>query len=90
MDSITSDGYGCLVINNLSRSSKLEDCIFWYEADIHQDFTVGSREFWQKHNECAAEDLNDNNEELYDPMVYNSGKNKNKNIPMLNIKKTYR
>lgn len=90
MDNVTSDGFGCLVINNLSRSSKLEDCIFWYEADIHQDFTVGSREFWQKHNECAAEDINDNNEELYDPMVYNSSKNKNKNIPMLNIKKTYR
>lgn len=86
MDTVT-EGFGCLVINNISRSSKLEDCVFWFEADVHPPFSVGSREFWQKHNECAAADNDDDAEEQFDPLLYQS--KKNKNIPMLNIKKTY-
>ena len=30
MNAVTMDGFGCLVINNLSRSSKLEDSVFWF------------------------------------------------------------
>lgn len=87
MDSVTTEGYGCLVINNLARSNKLEDCIFWFEADVHEAFTVGSREFWQKHNECSADDEQDG-EELYDPTVY--AQKKNKHTTMLHVRKTFR
>ncbi len=87
MDSVTTDGFGCLVVNNLSRSSKLEDCIFWFEAETHSEFNVGSKEFWQKHNECSLEDTEEDAEEEYDPSVY--AQKKNKNLPLLNIKKSY-
>jgi len=88
MDSVTTDGYGCLVINNLARSHKLEDCVFWYEASIHPPFTIGSKEFWAKHNELAADDDDEDGDELYDPSVYSRAKNKTG--PTLNIKKSYR
>lgn len=86
MDCVTTEGYGCIVINNLSRSPKLEDTVFWFEADIHPPFTVGSKEFWAKHNECVADD-DDDIEELYDPTVYTQ--KKNKHGPSLKVKKTY-
>lgn len=87
MDSVTTQGYGCLVINNLAKSPKLEDCVFWFEAEIHPNFTVGSKEFWRTHNEYAADDENED-DELYDPSVY--AQKKNKNTPLLKIKKTLR
>ena len=88
MDSVT-EGYGCLVINNLSRSAKLEDCIFWYEAEIRPDYTVGSKEYWQAHNDNAINNDDDNDgDEMYTPEVYNT--NKKKNAPTLNIRKVTR
>ena len=87
MDAITTEGYGCLVINNLARSSKLEDCVFWYEAEIHPTYTIGCRAFWQKHNELAFDETQEDFEELYDPKVYAS---KKKNYMALNVKKTLR
>ena len=46
MDQCTQN-YECLVIDNTSQSAKLEDCIFWYKADVHSDFRIGAPEFWQ-------------------------------------------
>ncbi len=45
MDQCTQN-YECLVINNATQSNKLEDCIFWYKANIHGDFRIGAPEFW--------------------------------------------
>lgn len=85
MDAVTTDGFGCLVINNLSRSSKLEDSVFWFEASQHPSFNVGSREFWEKHNEYSKDDDEEDGEELYSPEVYNA--NKKKNSPTLKVRK---
>ena len=88
MDSVT-EGYGCLVVNNLARSNKLEDCVFWYEAEIHPSYTIGSREYWAKHNELIVDDDDDRDgEEYYDPIVYNASKKKNS--PDLKVKKITR
>ena len=46
MDQCTQN-YECLVIDNTSQSAKLEDCIFWYKADVHSDSRIGAPEFWQ-------------------------------------------
>ena len=46
MDQCTQN-FECLVIDNTSQSAKLEDCIFWYKADVHSDFRIGAPEFWQ-------------------------------------------
>jgi hypothetical protein len=62
MDQCT-ENYECLVINNNSKSNKLQDQIFWYKADHHGEFKLGSKEFWD-----ISKDLNsDDDEDIYDP-----------------------
>jgi hypothetical protein len=62
MDQCT-ENYECLVINNNSKSNKLQDQVFWYKADSHNDFRLGSKEFWE-----LSKQLNDDDEEeQYDP-----------------------
>ena len=46
MDQCT-ENYECLVINNNSKSNKLHDQIFWYKAEPHGDFKLGSKDFWE-------------------------------------------
>jgi hypothetical protein len=62
MDQCT-ENYECLVINNNSKSNKLHDQVFWYKADNHGDFRLGSKEFWE-----LSKGMNDDDdEEKYDP-----------------------
>ena len=56
MDSCTSD-YECLVIDNAVQSNKLEDMVFWYKADAHPDFKLGSREFWEMSKRITDDDV---------------------------------
>jgi hypothetical protein len=64
MDQCTQN-YECLVINNTSLSNKLDDCIFWYKAEMHGDFRLGAPEFWEQ----SRKHVHDNEEEMnsYDP-----------------------
>ena len=62
MDQCT-ENYECLVINNNSKSNKLHDQVFWYKADNHGDFRLGSKEFW----ELSKSLKDDEDEEQYDP-----------------------
>tara|TARA_B110000967_G_scaffold197114_2_gene228471 strand:+ start:1965 stop:2804 length:840 start_codon:yes stop_codon:yes gene_type:complete len=62
MDQCT-ENFECLVINNNSKSNKLTDTIFWYKAQNHSGFKLGSKEFWE-----ISKDLNsDDEDEMYDP-----------------------
>jgi hypothetical protein len=62
MDQCT-ENYECLVINNNAKSNKLQDQVFWYKADAHNDFRLGSKEFWDLSKQINDED----EEEQYDP-----------------------
>jgi hypothetical protein len=62
MDQCT-ENYECLVINNNSKSNKLHDQVFWYKADNHNDFKLGSKEFW----ELSKNMKDDDDDEPYDP-----------------------
>ena len=62
MDQCT-ENYECLVINNNSKSNKLHDQVFWYKADNHGDFRLGSKEFW----DLSKNLKDDEEEEQYDP-----------------------
>ena len=78
MDQCT-ENYECLVINNNVKSNKLQDQIFWYKAENHKDFKLGSREFWE-----ISKDLNsDDDDDLYDP----NARTGNKKGPKINVKK---
>ncbi len=79
MDQCT-ENYECLVINNNSKSNKLHDQVFWYKADNHGDFRLGSKEFWDLSKNLKDED----EEEQYDP---NSVK-KRGGGPKISVKKS--
>tara|TARA_B100001287_G_scaffold268554_1_gene264965 strand:+ start:639 stop:1475 length:837 start_codon:yes stop_codon:yes gene_type:complete len=49
MDQCT-ENYECLVINNNAKSNKLEDQVFWYKAEPHNSFQIGSQKFWKHHS----------------------------------------
>ena len=79
MDQCT-ENYECLVINNNSKSNKLQDQVFWYKADNHNDFRLGSKEFWELSKGMPEEDQ----EEQYDP-----NKTKKRGAgPKISVKKT--
>jgi hypothetical protein len=65
MDQCTQN-YECLVVDNTSQSSKLEECVFWYKAEMHPDFRIGAPEFWahsaQHYRGTEEENINE-----YDP-----------------------
>ena len=46
MDACT-ENYGCLVIHNGSKSNKIEEQVYWYCADSHEEFKVCCPEAWQ-------------------------------------------
>jgi hypothetical protein len=79
MDQCT-ENFECLVIHNNSKSNKLHDQVFWYKADSHGDFRLGSKEFWE-----LSKDLKDDDEEeQYDP----SKTKKKGGGPKISVKKT--
>lgn len=81
MDQCT-ENYECLVINNNANSNRLQDQIFWYKAQPHADFKLGSREFWE-----ISKDINsDDDEEVYDPNV----SKKKGSGPKINVRKSSR
>jgi len=63
MDQCT-ENFECLVIHNNAKSNKIEDQVFWYKAEQHEDFRLCEDEVWQfsekyyKQNEDEEEDLN--------------------------------
>lgn len=46
MDQCTSN-YECLVIDNTTKSNKIEDQVFWYKAANHPSFKLGAPVFWK-------------------------------------------
>jgi hypothetical protein len=65
MDQCTQN-YECLVIDNTSLSSKLDECVFWYKAEIRGDFRIGAPEFWQ-HSAAFYRDKEEEDVNAYDP-----------------------
>jgi hypothetical protein len=74
-----TENYECLVINNNSKSNKLEDQIFWYKAEPHQPFRLGSKEYWD-----LSTDIGSDEEEHYDP----NNVKKRASGPRINVKKS--
>ena len=76
----TTENYECLVINNNAKSNKLNDQIFWYKAENHPDFKLGSKEFWDLSKGLGSDD----EDEAYDP-----SKSKKKSAgQQINVKKS--
>ena len=79
MDQCT-ENYECLVINNNVKSNKIQDQVFWYKAEAHNDFKLGSKEFWELSKQINDDD--DDGGEQYDP------NNVKKRGPKISVKKS--
>jgi hypothetical protein len=77
MDQCT-ENYECLVINNNSKSNKLKDQIFWYKANSHPDFRLGSNEYWEISKQLISDDEEDE---------YDVNQSRRKTTQKINIKK---
>ena len=76
MDNCT-ENYECLVIDNNVKSNKLTDQVHWYKADSHNDFKLGTKEFWELSKNIHSDD----EEEAFDPSK------KKKNVQQIKVKK---
>ena len=82
-DVLTSctEGYDCLVLDNTSRSNKIQDCVFWYRAKHGRSFKIGSKELWSY---CKKNFDSKKSKEQSD---FDSKKVKKKNTPTVTVKK---
>ena len=80
MDQCT-ENYECLVIHNNAKSNKLEDQVFWYKAEPHQEFKIGAAEFWKHHNNNFNDSYDSDDGDFTMP--------RKKNAININVKKRY-
>jgi hypothetical protein len=73
MDQCT-ENYECLVIHNNSKSNKLEDQVFWYKADMHEDFRIGNDRLWRFNNQHLNRGGGGHNQNInqFDPSQFHS------------------
>lgn len=70
MDQCT-ENYECLVVQINASSNKLQDQVFWYKADLHSDFKIGAKEFWDAHYAAQKEESDGEDEEdMFDASMY--------------------
>lgn len=65
-----TENFECLVIDNTSKSNKLEDIIFWFKASERKDFKLGASQFWINNNVSDSESDNED----FDPSRFTSRK----------------
>jgi hypothetical protein len=58
LDQTTND-FELLVINNNTKSNKIEDQVFWYKAQTHDHFKIGSQHFWDMCENSGDESMDD-------------------------------
>jgi len=79
MDNCT-ENFECLVIHNAAKSNRLDEQVFWYKAEQHPDFRIGSPLLWQYSSDHFDKD-GDEDDEID---INNIGK---KNRYTFNVKK---
>jgi hypothetical protein len=79
MDQCT-ENFECMVINNNAKSNKLEDQVYWYKADTHENFQLGHPSFWS-YNANNFEEKDENMDE------FKPGEVKKKKGPLISVKK---
>jgi len=85
-----TENYECLLVDNKVQSNQLSNQVYWYKAEVSCNFRVCSSELWdiqERDQERRAFGMADepDDEEDYDVMVIN--KRKNKNAPVIKVKR---
>ena len=76
-----TENFECLVIDNTTKSNKIEDTVFWYKASEHNNFEVCLPMYWEMSKHIIDKD--DDEEEAYDAASFR------KKRPIINVKKNY-
>jgi hypothetical protein len=83
-----TENYEGLVIDNKVQSNKLEDQVYWYKADLHNDFRVGDPKLWniqalqmERQLLGIAPSPEEDEEEDFDPKITK------KKAPMIRVRK---
>jgi hypothetical protein len=51
-----TENFECIVIKNNSNSNKIEDCVFWYKASSHPNFTTCQQKYWDMDKQVTAKE----------------------------------
>lgn len=78
LDRCTED-FSCLVLDNTSRSNKIEDCVFWYKAQMRDQFRFGHPKFWETAQKKLNPEYEADVDAFSDPK---SGRSKKPSIPV--------
>ena len=81
MDQCT-ENFECLVIDNTTKSNKLEDTVFWYKAETHGNFRICLQQYWDISKNLIPDD--DDVDDNYDPSKLKTKSNR----PSIKVKKT--
>ena len=63
-------GYECMVVNNMSRSNEIHDCLYWYQAVLHDEFKIGKTGMWLYHYKMKKKtEEKEENDDYYETLV---------------------
>lgn len=85
-----TENFECLVVDQRSRSNRIDEVVFWYKADLHPKFRIGSPLIWKYHDE----NYNNNHDEEDDVLgekgngIDNYRKKVANRRPVLNVTKS--
>jgi hypothetical protein len=58
-----TNNYECLVLDNTSKSTKIEDCVFYYKATPNREYKIGSKQLWNYLDSRQKEELNSDSDD---------------------------
>ncbi len=68
-----TNNYECLVLDNTSKSTKVEDCVFYYKAIPDRQYKLGSPDLWKYLDSRCKDDIeSDDDDEQEDEKVKSS------------------
>lgn len=65
-----TENFECLVIDNTTKSNKIEDTVFWYKAHEHENFEVCLPTYWEMSRNLIEDDDDDDDDPKYDPSFF--------------------
>lgn len=84
-----TQGYECLVVDNTSRSNEIDECIYWYKAEVRENFRIGKPQMWFYHYKMKKINEEDNaqdcEDDYYENLVGVNSENLRKNA--VNVRK---
>jgi len=74
-----TQNYECLVIDNTTKSNNLNEMVFWYKAQIHPEFKLCDKKYWEMSKNYVDEQ----------GLPYDHNKLKKKSSSIIEVKKLY-